>query len=269
MLTQTIGFIGAGKMAEALIQGFLAAELVSPNQIYAFNRTEEKLAQLQKKFAIKKSRSNLALVKKCEIIILAVKPKDIPAVLKQIGKALTEQHLIISIAAGITIESLESVGTNLQIIRAMPNTPALVKKGVTVLSRGQYAAVDDMDLALTLFRSVGMALEVPEEQMDAITALSGSGPAYVFRFIEFLAQAGIEQGLSFDVALPIAMQTVYGSALLAQKSDKSLEELVQAVSSPGGTTEAGRKVLEQGQFKKVIFDTVAAAKERAVALGRA
>lgn len=112
------------------------------------------------------------------------------------------------------------MGTNLQIIRAMPNTPALVKKGVTVLSRGQYAAVDDMDLALTLFRSAGMALEVPEEQMDAITALSGSGPAYAFRFIQFSAQAGIEQGLSFDVALPIAMQTVYGSALLAQKSDK-------------------------------------------------
>jgi len=260
MSTQ-VGFLGAGKMSQALIAGFIRSKQLKAASIWAFSPSKETQKKL-KALKINVAKSSEDLFKETSVIFLGVKPQVLPGVLFEV-KPFVKNHLLVSIAAGFPIKKIENaLSAKTKIIRVMPNTPTLVGAGAAAICKNKMVSINEFKAIKVLFDAVGVCITVPETKIHAVTALSGSGPAFVFRFIQELVTGGSKLGLSAQEALILALQTVYGSAKLAKNSGTDLETLIAQVSSPHGTTVAGRKKLEDGRLSKVIFDTLSAAKAR-------
>ena len=264
-----IGFIGGGQMAEALVRGILTAKVAKAREIFISEPQKERRDYLKKAYGVIIVSENKEILAKVETVILAVKPQVLAEVLTDIAPAVEERHLIISIAAGIPLSFLESrLPEGTRVIRVMPNTPALVLEGMSVLSPGASATEKDLDQAQQIFSAIGEALCLPEIYLDAVTGLSGSGPAYVFAFIEGLIDAGVRVGLPRPQAEKLVIQTVLGAARLAKETGKDPYQLKAMVTSPGGTTIAGLKEMEKAGFKGVLFEAVEAATRRSQELAK-
>ena len=268
-----IGFIGGGNMAEAMIKGLLSASFIEAKNVFVSEPSEAKRDTLHAEYKIKVSADNRELVKKCDIIILAVKPQIVQKVLRDIASLVGRDKLVISIAAGVPIAIMDDVlrgGKNkkFSIVRTMPNTPALVQEGVTAIASGQHVSKTDVKIAHRIFEAVGRTVDVEEDQLDAVTGLSGSGPAYIFMLIEALSDAGVKMGLSREVANTLTIQTVLGSAKLARESGKHPGELKDMVTSPAGTTISGLHALEEGSFHTTLMNAVEDATLRSRELGK-
>ena len=268
-----IGFIGGGNMAEAMIKGLLSASFIEAKNVFVSEPSEAKRDTLHAEYKIKVSADNRELVKKCDIIILAVKPQIVQKVLRDIASLVGRDKLVISIAAGVPIAIMDDVlrgGKNkkFSIVRTMPNTPALVQEGVTAIASGEHVRKIDVKIAHRIFEAVGRTVDVEEDQLDAVTGLSGSGPAYIFMLIEALSDAGVKMGLSREVANTLTIQTVLGSAKLARESGKHPGELKDMVTSPAGTTISGLHALEEGSFHTTLMNAVEAAPLRSRELGQ-
>jgi pyrroline-5-carboxylate reductase len=264
-----VGFVGGGNMGEALIRGLLAAGQVPPEHIAATDVRAERTAELARRFGITAHADNARLVREADVVILAVKPQIVAAVLGEVAPAVTARHLLISIAAGVSTASIRAaLGRDARIIRVMPNTPALVLQGAAAIARGRGLAPDDVATAEEIFGAVGRAVVLDEEQMDAVTGLSGSGPAYVAIVIEALADGGVRVGLDRATAMTLATQTVLGAARLLADTGMHPGALKDMVSSPGGTTIAGIAALEEGGIRSALIRAVERATERSRELGR-
>lgn len=263
------GFIGAGNMARALIKGMISSELYTPDIIKTADTDPDKTIKLHKDYGVEGIPSNKVLAELCDIIILSVKPQVISEVLEDIKGTIRDDHVVISIVAGIKIDTIQSfLGKETPVIRVMPNTPALIQKGASAVAAGKNVFIDQINLALEIFSAVGTAFIVKEEMMDAVTALSGSGPGFIFKLMECFVEAAERQGFNPEIASLMITQTFLGSAMLAESSDLSLSELRNMVTSEGGTTEAGLKYLDTNKIEKIINGTIETAKARSVELGK-
>lgn len=269
-MQNTIGFIGGGQMGEALIRGLIQSELYAKEDISVAEPNEERREYMTSTYGINSYDTSDSLWANCAVIILAVKPQIMRIVLDACKELVTPEHLIISIAAGLPIsfyeEGLER--SDCKIIRVMPNTPALVLEGASGISGNANVSQEEMEKAEAIFNKIGKAVILPESSIDAVTGLSGSGPAYVFTFAEAMIDAGIEQGLPRPTAETLVLQTLLGSVKLLIESKKHPAELRAMVTSPGGTTIAAQHVLERSGFKGIIMDAVAAAVNRSKELGK-
>ena len=268
-MKKKLGFIGGGQMAEALIVGLLDAGGYLPEQIKIIEPIEKRRQFLNKTYHIEVSAEINSIVSSSEVIILAVKPQVMEHVLKDI-KPIIDKKMIISIAAGIPLSFYEKQLENksLPIIRVMPNTPALIQEGATALCGNTSSTEKDLAFAVSLFNAVGITVTVDETVMDAVTGLSGSGPAYVFSFIEGLIDGGVKSGLSRDVAKRLTIQTVLGAVQMLNKTKQHPAVLRDRVTSPGGTTASGLHVLEKAGFNGILISTVEAACCRSIELGK-
>jgi len=262
---ETIGFIGSGNMAEALIKGIIAAGLYKPENIFISDIRPERLDFLAKQYGVQKADSNAALAAKVDILVLSVKPQNMTDALQSIKDAVGADTLIISIAAGIKVANIAAVLGDTAIVRVMPNTPALIGEGASALFANDKAK-PMLEKAKSIFSAVGKAVVVEDEDLiNAVTAVSGSGPAYYFLLMEEMIKAAVKLGLSEDVAKDLVLQTAKGAALLAVDADgrgESPAQLRQKVTSPGGTTEAALKVLAEGRFGPLIEAAVKKARDR-------
>jgi pyrroline-5-carboxylate reductase len=255
-------------MAEALIKGLLRAG-TAPTRITATAKRTERIIELEKAHAIRVITDNVAAAKDADVVVLCVKPQAMAKVVTQIAPVVDPSKLVISIAAGVPIAAIErKLGAKARVVRAMPNTPALVGLGATALSGGEHATDADVAFAQKLFDAVGITTVVEETLLDAVTGLSGSGPAYMFLVIEALSDAGVKVGLSRHVALKLAAQTVLGSARLLIETQQHPGHLKDQVTSPGGTAIAGLHTLEAGGLRTTLIDAVEAATKRAKELGK-
>ena len=264
----TFGFLGFGKMASALVQGMLQADACKPEHILVVNRHPEIIEKEVQEYGLQLSPSPKTLVQQADTIVLGTKPADSVQLLREVRQFL-DGKLLISVAAGITLQALQdAAGHRTRVIRAMPNTPSLVKKGATAYALGDHATAGDAEIADRMFAAVGLVFRVRENALDAVTGLSGSGPAYVFTFIEALADGGVMMGLPREIAAALAIQTVLGSAQMIRETNLHPAELREMVASPGGTTMAGIEILESRGLRFTIMSAVRAAAERARELGR-
>ncbi len=269
MIDSRFAFLGTGNMAEALVKGLIRAG-AKPDRIAATARRPERIVELHKAHGIHASIDNVAAAAGAEVVVLCVKPQMMRKLLTQIAPVLDASKLVISIAAGVPLAAIErKLGAKARVVRAMPNTPALVGLGATALAAGTHATEADLAFAQKLFDAVGITTIVEESQLDAVTGLSGSGPAYVFLMIEALSDAGVKVGLSRHVALKLAAQTVLGSARLLLETGLHPGHLKDQVTSPGGTAIAGLHTLEAGGLRTTLIDAVEAATKRAKELGDA
>ncbi|MET0402188.1 MAG: pyrroline-5-carboxylate reductase [Cystobacter sp.] len=268
MLERTIAFLGAGNMAEALIKGLLRAGTARPDSIIATGRREERLEPLRRTYGVRTTLDNIAAVREADVVVLAVKPQALDKVLVQVAPAVSPQKLFISVAAGVPLAVMERrLGAGARVIRTMPNTPSLVGAGACALSGGTHATEDDMAVASRVFQSVGITTVVDENLLDAVTGLSGSGPAYIFLVIEALSDAGVKVGLPRYTAQKLAAQTVLGSAQLLIETNTHPGQLKDQVTSPGGTAIAGLHTLEAGGLRTTLINAVEAATRRSRELG--
>jgi pyrroline-5-carboxylate reductase len=264
-----VGFVGGGNMGEALIRGLLGSHRVPAEHIAATDVRGERTEQLARQFGITAHADNVRLVREADVVILAVKPQIMSAVVAEIAPAVTGKHLLISIAAGVATSTIRTaLGKDARIIRVMPNTPALVLRGAAAIARGKGLAPDDLATAEEIFGAVGRAVVLEEDLMDAVTGLSGSGPAYVAIVIEALADGGVRVGLDRATALTLATQTVLGAAQLLADTGMHPALLKDMVSSPGGTTIAGITALEEGGLRTTLIQAVERATQRSRELGR-
>ncbi len=260
-----LGVIGAGAMGGAIIRGLLAGAVARENLVYYDPDPARQKQMAGLKVA---AASNQARVMRAQVIILAVKPQVMSAVLTGLKDHAGPEHLIISIAAGVTLKTLEAALPESRVIRTMPNTPTLVGAGMAALAPGSRATPEDVALALEIFAAVGRAVVVEERLLDAVTGLSGSGPAYVAVFIEALTDGGVKMGLPRALALLLATQTVIGAARLCLEEEMHPGVLKDLVTSPGGTTITGLHILEDGRFRGLLMSAVEAAAQRAKELGK-
>jgi len=267
-LAPAIGFLGAGNMAGALILGLLQSRAFAPENILASDVQRERLAQLSHQHGIRVTMDNHVLLKESSVIVLSVKPQVVDKVLTAIGPDVRKDQLIISIAAGVPIAALEArLPPGTRVVRTMPNVAALALAGATAISAGTHATAADMRSAAALFEAVGRVVTLDEVLLDAVTGLSGSGPAYIMLMIDALADGGVKVGLHRDTALLLAAQTVYGAAKLLLDSGEHPGKLKDMVTSPGGTAIAGLHTLESGGLRRTLIDAVEVATQRAAELG--
>lgn len=259
-----IGFIGGGNMAEAMIKGIRQSGM---KDIIVSEPREERRKYLEQTYTVKTTSDNREVVKDSHIIILAVKPQNMDDVTAGISGAITDDKIVVSIAAGVTLSYLSSRLKTSKIIRVMPNTPALVQEGMSVLSMCECIHDKEMGLIRDIFMSIGKVLFLPEKYMDAVTAVSGSGPAFFAYFLEAMIEGGTKLGLSRDNAAELAVQTFMGTAKLLE-TGMPPDKLREMVTSPGGTTAAGLKVLEEKGLKDIVTAVVEAAANRSKELGR-
>lgn len=259
----TIGFIGLGNMAKAMIGGMLAGKLAEPSDIIGSARTEETRGKIKETYGITVTEDNRQVAREADILILAVKPQMFEEVIPQIRGQVKEDALIISIAAGKTMTWIEeSFGRTIRLVRCMPNTPAMVGAGCSGVCRNKQVSDQEMELCMKYLGSFGMAEEIPERLMDAVGAVSGSSPAFVFLFLEALADAGVKAGMPRQQAYRFAAQTVMGSAKLMLETGKHPGELKDMVCSPGGTTIEGIQALEEMGFRASVMNAVEACVEK-------
>jgi pyrroline-5-carboxylate reductase len=264
------GFIGSGKMASALVKGMLRAGLVPVESICCSDPVPAARELLHSEAGIAVFESNLAVAERSDILVLAVKPQSMRQVLQDLLPIVTGDHLVISIAAGVTISSIaEGLGSKPRVVRVMPNTPALLGEGVSAFALGPGVDSEDEAVVEAFLRSVGQAVCVPEAQLDAVTGLSGSGPAFVYLVIEALSDGGVRAGLPRDVATLLAAQTVLGAARMVRETGLHPGVLKDDVASPAGTTIAGLQVLERAGVRGALIDAVEAATRRSAELAAA
>jgi pyrroline-5-carboxylate reductase len=255
-----IGFIGAGKMAQALIDGLLRADVVSADRLYAADPSEERRALFADALGANVLSDNVALVAACDVVVLAVKPYIIPAVAEQV--TLPPGRLLVSIAAGVTLDALAGMFGTRRTVRVMPNTPALVGCGASAWCTGPDATDADAELIQRMLGAVGLCVRVEEAEMDAVTGLSGSGPAYIYSVIEALADGGVREGLPAETAARLAAQTVLGAAQMVLSTGRAPSALRSDVATPGGTTVEGLAALDAGNLAQTMQNAVAAAAQR-------
>jgi pyrroline-5-carboxylate reductase len=270
MNTKKIGFIGAGNMASSLINGLIASGQ-APSQLWASDTNQDTLHTLAEKLKINVSTDNNSLVNEVDVLVLAVKPQILRLVAEAIADAVKSNNvLIVSIATGISQSSLaEWLGNNCAIVRCMPNTPALVQTGATALHANSRVSDEQKNLAENILRSVGISLWVDHEsELDAVTAVSGSGPAYFFLLMEAMEKAALELGLDENTARLLIQQTALGAAKIALESDETSEQLRQKVTSAGGTTEQAIKTFEENDFSQLVSKALHAARDRSVEMSK-
>ncbi len=265
---RTIGCIGAGNMARAIVSGLIHGDHISKDRLAVSDVKKSRLTLFQEEFGIFTTESNAEVVSRSDIIVLAVKPQVLDQVVAEITSAITSKKLVISIAAGVPIHALaKALPQQTAVVRVMPNITALVGEGVSGLAPGKNASEGDLKTASALFNAVGKTVVVEEEQLDAVTGLSGSGPAYIFLIVDALADAGVKVGLSRDDSLLLASQTVLGAAKLLMETGEHPAQLKDRVTSPGGTAIAGIHTLEEGGLRTTLINAVEAATERSQELG--
>src|SRR4030042_4171940 len=263
MKEKKISFIGGGNMAEAMLRGLLKKKIITPKQLLVSEPREERIQFLSQKYRIHVTSDNKAAVRFGEIIILAVKPQIIKGVVQESAGVVPSKHVIISIAAGITIAFIASqTGKDKRIVRAMPNTPSQIGEGAIALCGGGKATPHDIRVARDIFAAVGTTVMIPEAQMDAVPGLAGSGPAYIFLIIEALTDGGVKMGLPRDVAQSLVLQTIIGSGRMVVETGDHPSTLKDLVTSPGGTTIAGLQVLEEKGIRGALINAVVAASAR-------
>jgi pyrroline-5-carboxylate reductase len=257
-------FIGAGNMAEALVKGMIASGVCEADRIFVTDVRPERLAFFEKEFQVEGSGDNSSTVKNADVVVLAVKPQMMGEVLDGFKRSLDKKSLVVSIAAGLSTTWLETrLGNGIRVVRVMPNTPALVRAGAAALCGGRWATEEDLRATETMMCAVGIAVRVQEKDMDAVTALSGSGPAYVFQLMEAMIEAARHAGLDDAVAQKLIYATVGGSAKLAEVTGVDPAELRRRVTSKGGTTAAALEVLEKKIVYRAYLEAIAAAHRRA------
>lgn len=265
----TIGFLGTGKMATALAKGFIRAGLVTPKQVFGCDPLREARLAFGKATGARIELDNARVAASASVLVLATKPDQAAAALAGIRKGFTPRHLLLSIAAGVPTAKLESaLPAGARVIRVMPNTPALLGESASGFALGKSATRADGELALRLFSAVGVAFPLKESLLDAVTGLSGSGPAYVYQFIEALSDGGVAAGLPRDVATKLAAQTVLGAAKMVLETGQHPGALKDMVTSPGGTTIEGLHELEKGKLRGTVISAVRAATEKSKKLGQ-
>lgn len=266
-LKQTFGFLGAGRMASALAGGMVESGLIKGRQLIASDVVQAALKSFTKSTGGRTAKSNAEVLRKADIIIIAVKPHQVIELLNELPDQITSKHLFISIAAGVSLAQLEeALGHKARVIRVMPNTPALVGEGASGFARGSNAKAADAKLAKQLLESVGMAIEVPEHLINSITGLSGSGPAYGFQMIEAMSDGAVAAGLPRDLATPLAAQTLLGAAKMVLETGEHPGKLKDMVTSPGGTTIEGLHEMEAAGVRGGLMNAVRAASDKAANL---
>jgi pyrroline-5-carboxylate reductase len=268
---KTIGFIGAGNMAEALLSGLLSTKASDPAHLICSDVRAQRRQELSARYGVHTTGDNLEVVRQANVILFAVKPQNMAAVLQETAGQLDDSKVIISIAAGVPLSTIAAFSNRpLRLLRAMPNVCAMVKAAATAVAAGPHARVEDLQVAETIFNAVGRCISVPAEHLlDAVTGLSGSGPAYVFVMIEALADGGVKMGLNRSEAQLLAAQTLLGAARMQLETGTHPGQLKDMVSSPGGTTIAGLHVMEKAGVRGTLAATVEAATIRAKELGAA
>jgi pyrroline-5-carboxylate reductase len=266
--TKRLCILGAGNMGEALLRGLLKAGAITADRVVCTGRRPERLAYLEKTYKVTVTSDNVAAARGADLVLLAIKPQIMARVLKDVGPVIGTNALVVSIAAGVSTATIESqLAAGVHVVRSMPNTPCLVDAGATAIAPGTHATADDVALARTLFEAVGSVTEVEETLLDAVTGLSGSGPAYVFMIVEALADAGVKVGLPRYQSQALAAQTVLGAAKLLLETGEHPGVLKDRVTSPGGTAIVGLHTLEQGGLRTTLINAVVAATERSRELG--
>jgi pyrroline-5-carboxylate reductase len=264
-----LGFLGAGKMATALARGWLSAGLINAKHTLASDPVEQARKAFAAETSLAANADNRDVVSKSDFLLLAVKPQSMPALMQEIRPLLQPRHLVVSIAAGITLRQLaEGLGGERKLIRVMPNTPCLVGASASAYTPGESARPEDIALVDRLLKAVGLAFRLPEHLLDAVTGLSGSGPAFVYVMIEALSDGGVRVGLPREVATALAAQTVFGAAKMVLETGDHPAVLKDMVASPGGTTIAGIDALEQHGIRAAFIEAVKAAANRATELGK-
>jgi pyrroline-5-carboxylate reductase len=268
-IEKKVGVIGAGHMGAAIISGLLRSGTLAPSNLQACDTDKEVCARIARTYGISCYSNNRQLVDGSDIVIIVVKPKDVASVLREIKDVTTSSHLVISVAAGLRIGYIEKrLGSGVQVVRVMPNTPVVVGEGITCISAGSKVTEDNLKIASVIFNSFGKVAVVAEENLDAVTGLSGAGPAYIYIVIEALTDAGIAVGLPKDLALTLSAQTTFGAAKMVLESGQNPAELRQTVATPGGVTIEGIKALEQGGLRDVFKEAVSRATERSKELAK-
>ena len=264
-----VAVLGAGKIGGILLQAFLKNNLIAPDQIFATVHHPERAQALSVQFGVEVTTDNLAAAQRADIILIGVKPIQVPALIEQIRPALTTSKVLLSFAASVKTRSIEdAAGCDLAVIRAMPNTPAMIAAGVTALCSGRFVSEQQMALAQKIFQTVGRTVVVDEKHMDAVTGLSGSGPAFLYIIIEALAEAGVNVGLPRDVATLLAAQTTYGSARMVLETGYHPALLKDQVTTPAGCTVDGILELEEGGLRVTLIKAVKRATQRAKELAQ-
>lgn len=267
-MSYKIGFIGAGKMATAIIKGIIDSKFCESKNIFVSDVNEEALKKMEEDLKISPVKTNNDVVKSSDIVFCAVKPFVLKEVLSGVKNDFSEEKLLVSIAAGISTKTIEEYTGKMPVIRVMPNTPAFVKAGMSAVCKGTYAEEKHADLICKIFNSLGVAVKEDEKNIDVITAVSGSGPAYFYYFINEFAKAGEKFGLNKETALTLAAQTALGSAKMAMETGISLEQLIINVTTPGGCTEVGNNILAECKTNEIIEKVVKGTMEKAAALGK-
>lgn len=263
------GFIGGGAIAEALMGGMLKAGLVAPSQVLVSDISKERLDYLVEKFNVGITSDTPKLASDADILFLTVKPQVIDVVLKNIAQFVTKKTVVVSVAAGVTLDHLETIlKDGIQVVRVMPNTPVAVGAGMAAIALGKYAKVTTGEMVAAIFESSGKAIILDENLMDAVTGLSGSGPAFAFLMIEALADAGVRVGFSRQNALLLAAQTLFGAAKMVLETGEHPAKLRDMVTSPGGTAITGIHSLENNNVRSALISAVVAATERSREMGK-
>lgn len=264
-----IGFIGCGKMASAIIGGVSASNYLSKDNILATEISEEKAQEKSKELGIKVLTDNNELVNSSDIVFVATTPNFVEGVLNSIKSSVTTDKLVVSIAAGVTTKFIESIlGSDKRVVRVMPNTPALVLEGMSGVAGGSNASENDVDTVVELLSNIGKAIKVTEDQIDIVTAISGSGPAFYYKVINDIARAGERMGMDYEKALTLSIQTAIGSAKMLLSSDKSAEELIASVATKGGCTRVGVDYLEEVDSADMFYNLIEKTAQKANALGK-
>ena len=264
-----LAILGTGRMGEALLSGLLRSGATEPARVRCTVRTPERAAALAERYGVEAGTDSRAAVDGARVVVVAVKPQTMDALLAEIAGAVTAEHTVISVAAGVPTSVLEdALGEDVPVVRVMSNVPVLVDEAMSAVAGGRHAGPDDLAVAEDLLRSVGRVVRLHEEHLDAVTALSGSGPAYFFLLAEAMIDAGILLGLSRDVATELIVQTMVGSAKMLRDTGRHPVELRESVTSPGGTTIAAIRVLEEQRVRAAFLNAIEAAKLRSEDLGR-
>lgn len=264
-----IGFIGAGKMATAIIKGLLHSGLFDKKHIIASEPNKEYAHKIEKELGIKIVHNNREAAAEADIILLAVKPFVVKDVLTEIEDRIDESKLIITIAAGISTKKVEDIlEKKARVVKVMPNTPALLAEGMSAVCKGENATEEDFECVIKIFESVGKVVKAKEEDIDAITGVSGSGPAFYYYIINEIAKAGEKLGLDYNTALMLSAQTALGSARMVLETGVEPQQLITNVTTPGGTTAEGNKVLNESDISEVLFETVKKTAEKSALMGK-
>ncbi|MBO8172307.1 MAG: pyrroline-5-carboxylate reductase [Bacillaceae bacterium] len=266
---QKICFVGAGSMAEAIISGLISRKTVKPEQIMMTNRSDdERLQMLHNRYGVQTEKNKRNAIDSCDLIILAMKPKDVKDALSDIGDLVRPDQLVISVLAGISIDFIQKhLSGNIPIIRSMPNTSSQVGMSATGMAAGAYATSQHIEQAKKIFAAIGSVCLVEEKDLDTVTGLSGSGPAYIYYLVEAMEEAAQKEGLSPETARALTVQTLLGAAHMLQSSDEEPATLREKVTSPGGTTMAGLETLDAFRFQEAIIAAIRRAAERSRELG--